>query len=117
MCRCRSISETLVGTLADTSESGFVALDDAFDCVEVVRLASLRPPFGYGGLAIAMPTFCIGCCEKLLFEELCPETCYAACYCCGWNYKLGGWFGCARLWGPAGDSAMTYCDGLVDGVI
>lgn len=97
MCRYRSISETLVGTLADTSESGLVALDDAFDYVEVVRLLSLRPPFGYGGRAIAMPTFCIGCCEKLLFEELCPETCYCACCYCGWNYRLGGWFGYARL--------------------
>jgi hypothetical protein len=34
MCLCLSISETLVGTLAETSDKGFVAEDDALEWTE-----------------------------------------------------------------------------------
>ena len=52
MCLCLSISETLVGTLADTSDSGFVAFDvvECELCVEPIIFVGVAIVFTFTGV-------------------------------------------------------------------
>ena len=81
MWRWRNISETLVGTLADTRESGLVAFDwtEWDEVVDYIRVGSLATSGLYCW-------FCYWRWVKLLFcelfEDLCINCCCSCCYCC-----------------------------------